>query len=688
MTLGFRVDSNLEATLMEERDKTSEPFSRKSDRSGTFAIKGQAGSLAAGATARPRVLDDIEPRTPVGSTTTPGDNGAMFKITSAGSFYLTGDVVGENSKSGIEIAASRVVLDLTGFAVTGVTGSEDGILVSVEATDVIVRGGIVRDWGRNGLNLATASDARCNDIVASGNKLNGLLCGTRSIVVDCSAQGNGENGIQAGDGSTLKQCAVHDNPGYGISTGRDSLVSDCVARGNSIYGISAGEGNNVCGCTASANGLAGIRAQDGSTVCDCTASFNDDVGILPGAGSTVSNCAVSGNRGDGIRPGDSTTVAGCTMRRNGGNGIQISNGDRVTGNVCDSNGAAGIRVLGSNNTVEANNVTNNDQGLEIRAAANAVAANMVRGNRDNYDIVPGNELNILLCEIPESIDWPASVLLAGSLTGVAGSNGITVNASDVTIDLGGHTLLGVPGSLDAIEVKQSSVSPRTNLCVKNGTVRGWGKKGVDTHGGDSGSYRELRILSNGSSTLDPGLTCGPNSLVIGCIATSNAGPGILAAENCCIRDCAVEGNGGVGINATASTIHNCTAFNNTGSGIAVGTGSAVRDCLARENRGHGIALSANCYVVNNNSSTNEGAGIAESGGNFNRIESNHVSEIKAGGIVVKSIANLIIRNSAIANSDPDSDGFEVNYDIVSGNSVGPFAFGPLDDDSNPHGNFD
>ena len=56
-----------------------------------------------------------------------------------------------------------------------------------------------------------------------------------------------------------------------------------------------------------------------------------------------------------------------------------------------------------------------------------------------YFLSVSNFLNILLCEIPESIDWPAQVTLAGSLTGVAGFDGITVNAAGVSIDLAGHT---------------------------------------------------------------------------------------------------------------------------------------------------------------------------------------------------------------------------------------------------------
>jgi parallel beta-helix repeat protein len=529
---------------MKHPDKTTEPSVDGSNRKGNFRITDQAGSFATGLAARSRVFD--EPRIPVTATTTPGDSGTVFKITSAGSFYLTAAVIGESGKSGIEIAAGRVVLDLNGF---------------------------------------------------------------------------------------------------------------------------------------------GIGVQDGSTVAGCTASFNEDVGVLPGAGSTVNNCTISDNDGDGIRPGDDTAVTGCTVRKNGGSGIQAPAGNRITGNLCDRNVAAGIRVLGSNNRIEGNNVTGNDRGLEIQASANTVAANVVYGNRDNYNISAGNQLNILLCQLPESIDWPASVQLAGLLTGVAGSNGITVNASDVTIDLGGHTLLGVPGSLIAIEVTRNPSGQRANICVKNGTVRDWGGGGVDAGSAANGHYRELRLLSNGTSSLDAGLACGSNGVIVDCSAMNNVGPGIAGA-NCCIRDCTVTGNGADGINVSSANIHDCTAFNNKNSGISAGWWSTIRECLARNNGSDGIVVIGDCHVINNNSTTNEGAGIRVSrAGQFNRIESNHVSDNKSG-IVVQSPINLIIRNSAIHNADFDSPGpvLGADYDIVPGNTVGPFAV-DLNNDVNPHANY-
>ncbi|HZJ13677.1 MAG TPA: hypothetical protein VFD27_01440, partial [Chthoniobacteraceae bacterium] len=60
-----------------------------------------------------KTLDQIEPRTAINSTNTPGDDDSLFKITQPGSYYLPGNITGVATKHGIEITASDVTLDLT-----------------------------------------------------------------------------------------------------------------------------------------------------------------------------------------------------------------------------------------------------------------------------------------------------------------------------------------------------------------------------------------------------------------------------------------------------------------------------------------------------------------------------------------------------------------------------------------------
>src|SRR5712692_225180 len=66
-----------------------------------------------------KTLQQIEPRTPISAL--------PFPIVSPGSYYLTTNLTGIAGTNGITIAASDVTLDLSGFALGGVIGSQAGI---------------------------------------------------------------------------------------------------------------------------------------------------------------------------------------------------------------------------------------------------------------------------------------------------------------------------------------------------------------------------------------------------------------------------------------------------------------------------------------------------------------------------------------------------------------------------------
>lgn len=71
--------------------------------------------------------------------------------------------------------------------------------------------------------------------------------------------------------------------------------------------------------------------------------------------------------------------------------------------------------------------------------------------------------------LPFTINQCGSYFLTNCLTGVAGAHGISVQADDVTIDLNGFTLSGVPGSLDGINVSV----PSPNVKIENGNINDW-----------------------------------------------------------------------------------------------------------------------------------------------------------------------------------------------------------------------
>ncbi|MCX6930159.1 MAG: right-handed parallel beta-helix repeat-containing protein, partial [Verrucomicrobia bacterium] len=457
-----------------------------------------------------------------------------------------------------------------------------------------------------------------------------------------------------------------------------------------------------------------------STVIGCVSVGHGDDGIEVGTGSSVSSCTVSGNADDGIAAGDGCIITANASSGNTGDGVQVANDCQVVNNNCDGNGVgaaigAGIHATGADNSIENNNLTDADRGLDIAGAGNVIANNTVRRNTVNYNIAAGNQLNLLLGQIPQTISWSCNVLLAGALTGTSANNGITIAANDVTIDLGGHALIGVSGSLDGVSVSGS----RTNITVRNGALRAWGSDGVQASTAYNSQFADLKVASCGANGIQAGL----GSSVKACSTRANGADGITTSSGCNITDCtaaqnksdgivansgsAVTGcnafdNVATGISAsTGSTVMNSTAYSNT-NGIVASSGSTVTGCTVSSNGTNGIvtafgATVTGCTCRANKTNINvgddsrivdntcdqdligSGTGILINGSD-NRIDGNHVTD-NAIGIDCNSTGNLIIRNTAAGNTTA--------YSINAGNNYGAILTSPgtAFAASNPWNNF-
>src|SRR5258708_24855133 len=71
--------------------------------------------------------------------------------------------------------------------------------------------------------------------------------------------------------------------------------------------------------------------------------------------------------------------------------------------------------------------------------------------------------------VPTNLAVSGSYYLVTNLPGVAASDGITISANDVDLDLNGFVLAGAPGSGTGISVPAF----QTNLGVRHGQIRGW-----------------------------------------------------------------------------------------------------------------------------------------------------------------------------------------------------------------------
>ncbi len=396
-------------------------------------------------------------------------------------------------------------------------------------------------------------------------------------------------------------------------------------------------------------------------------------------------------------------------------GIVVGGGFTVRG--CQVQGCQiGIGVVGDSQVIGCT-ISQCATGLLTSGSGAYIADNIVKGNQDNYALSAGDRLNILLCEIPETIEWPCSVKLAGTLTCTqTGTNGITVAADNVTIDLAGHTLVG-PGADSGHGIYQDS--DYRNLRVFNGKAVDWGgngNAGIYARG-KSAVLSDLQALSNycgivagygsrlSSCTAGFNVNCGIladiGSTLSGCAAYKNGADGIFADIGSTLSSCSAGFNGGGGMYAgggstlsgcTASynaddgiyagygsTLSGCTAYNNSDHGISAGSGSRLSGCAASYNWGDGIHLAADSHVVGcvcDNNGGGDGAGIHVTGGG-NRIEGNNCTD-NDRGIDVDVSTNLIVKNTCSGNT--------TNYDIVANNAVGTITNTPVG--AGPWDNFD
>ena len=204
-------------------------------------------------------LDQIEPRTPISS--------APFIINSPGSYYLTTNLTGAASGSGITISANNVTVDLNGFAVQGVPSSQEGIYLSGTSTNVTVRNGSISGWGGRGVYFGDYGIGSQNlvleHLTVSAN-YSGIY-GANCVVQNCQSSDNSYYGIYVAPG-TVSHCLVQNNAYSGIYvnwSGSEVIGNNCIGNNTVTNAYSAAifinDKNNRIEDNHITGGVMGIR---------------------------------------------------------------------------------------------------------------------------------------------------------------------------------------------------------------------------------------------------------------------------------------------------------------------------------------------------------------------------------------------------------------------------------------------
>jgi hypothetical protein len=243
--------------------------------------------------------------------------------------------------------------------------------------------------------------------------------------------------------------------------------------------------------------------------------------------------------------------------------------------------------------------------------------------------------------LPYTISSSGSYYFTTNLTAINDNEGITIAASDVTLDLNGFTLHGAGVGLgEGIQV----VYAVQNLVIRNGVVDAWEGNAVDANTAYNSQFDFLRVGSSYG-----GLVTGSNCVVSRCIAGGNSSIGIEVGASSVVKDCIANANNGDGIygNGDNCVIEDCMANANGRYGIAPNdTNCIVRNCTANLNGATGLYVPGSCnQIIGNTCNGNKSYGILI-GGTQNRVDDNNVGNNVSYGIADNNPNgdNFITRN--------------------------------------------
>lgn len=339
-----------------------------------------------------------------------------------------------------------------------------------------------------------------------------------------------------------------------------------------------------------------------------------------------------------------------------------------------------------------------------------------------------------ISSIPFTINQSGSYYMADNLTSAPGSSsdGIIIDADNVTLDLGGFTLSGFDRTDPNNPVQSGGEGiwvrgVQFNIRIFNGHVDGWAGDGIEALNCDNCIFERLTASNNGQD----GLVSDVNSIISHVTANFNGLDGIEGDDGSVIVFSTARGNGDNGIQTSeGSLVAHSSGFDNEADGIDVAAGSVVTDSVASDNtlygfdiglggnvqksaaydnmsngfdvfsasiikdnisslnggnttnsdaqetQWNGIRTFANAWVINNKVHENDGAGIRISSQDC-VVEGNSFTDNDNGGLVVTSAGNLIINNKAAGNfiTDDPSTGAtrDPSYEIVTGNAFGPIV---------------
>ncbi len=211
-----------------------------------------------------------------------------------------------------------------------------------------------------------------------------------------------------------------------------------------------------------------------------------------------------------------------------------------------------------------------------------------------------------------------SYYLTGSITGVIGQAGILLYADNITLDLNGFNLIGVPGLLHGIT--DSEEMGGAHYKIFNGRIQNWGQRGISLNAAD-GVIESVKVSSCAVSGI---VSYGSNARVIQCSVIGSTIEGIHCGGSAEISDCQVQymntGGSAYGITIDSGRVRQCSVSNIGGGiaarGINIEYSGFVENCsvdMVTSQTGNVVGISAsivrNCHINQVLSGSGSSSGI-------------------------------------------------------------------------------
>jgi hypothetical protein len=350
-----------------------------------------------------KTLTSLEPRTEINASNTPGDANSIFRITQPGSYYVSGNIAASGARSAIEIAASNVTIDLTGFtlssfitndgAINNITirnGTVDASFITLLANGADPADGCVienvcfSNCTTQAIRVGDASMLRNVRILApTGNFGGSIRMGDFATLTDVTienrAAGNSVN-IDVGAHATLDR-VISRGGLRGIDAGSYARLRSCVVSGalsQTLSAINVGEGSTLIDCTATGNQAAGFAVGNSSRLIQCTAMGNLGGGFVSANANSVTmvNCAADGNLNEAnIRLGGFAMISRTQVRAGQSGGIVTGAGARI--DECSVVNNVGVGITVGSGTIASTQVVNSTAGGIVGGARTFVLRSTV-----------------------------------------------------------------------------------------------------------------------------------------------------------------------------------------------------------------------------------------------------------------------------------------------------------------------